>query len=230
MSSYSGAAWATRKDFENQEINLITNWPGSGREEGKTPTELFYEHDQIMWGHEVPAEADPVRWFKLLLLKDEDLDKDLQTSEFLCRARKMLRENQKTAIELIADYLRAFWSYVLETMIKARGAATIDLLQFHCVITVPAIWKGYARQRMEEAARKAGMLDDRPAGPTLLSFAPEPEAAALSTLCEPGRNVKPGDTYVICDAGGGTVVSSTCQIYLYYPLILTSKGSYHLYH
>jgi molecular chaperone DnaK (HSP70) len=59
---------------------------------------------------------------------------------------------------------------------------------------------------MQEAVQKAGILDDRDAGETKLSFAPEPEAAALSTLCEPGRRVNKGDTYIICDAGGGTVV------------------------
>jgi molecular chaperone DnaK (HSP70) len=82
----------------------------------------------------------------------------------------------------------------------------VDALRFHIVITIPAIWKGYARQGMEEAAKKSGILRRRPAGETTLSFAPEPEAAALSTLSEPGRKTKQGDVYMICDAGGGTVV------------------------
>lgn len=47
----------------------------------------------------------------------------------------------------------------------------------------------------------------RPAGKTTISFAPEPEAAALATISEQGYGVKAGDVYVICDAGGGTVVS-----------------------
>ena len=50
------------------------------------------------------------------------------------------------------------------------------------------------------------MLDERLAGDTRLSFAPEPEAAALSTLTEPGRKVHKNDVYLVCDAGGGTVV------------------------
>jgi hypothetical protein len=195
-------------DLESDQINLITSWPGTGREEGKAPTELFYEDSQIMWGYEIPADADPVRWFKLLLLKEEDLDENLRFSEFLLRGRKMLRENDKTAVGLIADYLRLLWKHILDTICKSRGESVVDALSFHVVITVPAIWKGYARQGMEVAARKSGILDPRPAGPTALTFAPEPEAAALSTLSEPGRKVKEGDVYVICDAGGGTVVSA----------------------
>ncbi|KAL6232783.1 hypothetical protein BDW75DRAFT_216790 [Aspergillus navahoensis] len=204
-TTYSGVAWATVADFASDQINLITSWPGTGREEGKAPTELFYEDDQIFWGYEIPGDADPVRWFKLLLVKDEDLSEETRSSEFLLRGRKMLKETGKTAIGLIADYLRLLWAHILESVIKSRGEYVIDALRFHVVITVPAIWKGYARQGMEEAARQAGILSSRSAGETMLSFVPEPEAAALSTLCEPGRRTQPGDVYVICDAGGGTV-------------------------
>jgi hypothetical protein len=194
-------------DFESEEINLITNWPGIGGEEGKAPTELFYEHGDVMWGYGIPADADPVRWFKLLLLQEEDLAPELRQSDFVLRARKMLRENNKTATDLIADYLKALWAHILNSIKKARSKTVIEALRFHVVITVPAIWKDYARTAMEEAAKKAGILDDRPAGSTTLAFAPEPEAAALATLCEKGRVAKKDDVFVICDAGGGTVVS-----------------------
>jgi molecular chaperone DnaK (HSP70) len=60
---------------------------------------------------------------------------------------------------------------------------------------------------MKEAADKAGILDDRLAGLTTLSFAPEPEAAALASLFESKPSIDAGDVFVICDAGEGTVVS-----------------------
>ncbi|KAI2620987.1 actin-like ATPase domain-containing protein [Hypomontagnella submonticulosa] len=204
-TTYSGVAWATIADFEKDQINLITSWPGCGREEGKAPTELFYEHDQTMWGYDIPADAEPIRWFKLLLLREEDLDPELRQAEYLLRAQKVLREHGKTATDLIADYLKCLWQHILHTIHKARGKSVVEGLTFHVVITVPAIWKGYARQGMEEAAKKAGILNPRPAGRTTLAFAPEPEAAALATICEPGRTINEGDVYVICDAGGGTV-------------------------
>lgn len=162
-----------------------------------------------MWGYEIPVDGDPIRWFKLLLLKDEDFDKELRSSEFILRGRRMLKENNKTAIEFIADYLRKLWQYTLEHINKARRESVVDALKFHVVIAIPAIWKGYARQGMEEAAKRSGILGRRPAGETTLSFAPEPEAAALSTLSEPGRKPKQGDVYMICDTGGGTVVRIT---------------------
>lgn len=193
-------------DFEGDEINLITSWPGSGREQGKAPTELYYEHDKVMWGYGIPPDATPVQWFKLLLLRDEDVDKELQQSDYYLRAKKMLRELNKTPTDLIADYLGALWRHTISIIHKSRSKTVVAALAFHVVITVPAIWKDYARAAMQEAMAKAGILQDRPAGPTTMSFVPEPEAAALMTLYEYGDLLRTDDVYVICDAGGGTVV------------------------
>ncbi|KAL3439592.1 hypothetical protein BDV09DRAFT_201719 [Aspergillus tetrazonus] len=204
-TTFSGVAWATPEHFEADQINLINAWPGTGREEGKAPTELLYDDEKIMWGYNIPGGADTVRGFKLLLLRDEDLTDDVKTSEFFLRAKKMLRDTGKTPVGLIADYLRALWQHTMDTINKALGDSVMDGLRFHVVITVPAIWKAYARQSMQDAAKRAGILKARKAGGTTLSFIPEPEAAALSTLCERGRRIKKGDVYVICDAGGGTV-------------------------
>lgn len=140
-------------------------------------------------------------------MREEDLTAELRSSEFLLRARKVARESQKTATDVIAGCLGASRGHILDTIHKARGKSVIDALTFHVVITVPAIWKDYARQAMYEAARKSSMLESRLAGPTTLAFAPEPEAAALASLCESGRNIKIGNVFLICDAGGGTVVS-----------------------
>ena len=204
---YSGAAWATIEDLESDQINFITTWPGYGREEGKAPTEAFYEHENFMWGYAIPPDADPIRWVKLLLLREDDIASELKGSESIIRGRKMLRECGKTATDVIGDYLGALWKHILETIYKACGKSVVEAMAFHVVITVPAIWKDYARQGMAEAARKAGILTARPAGPTTLAFAPEPEAAALATLCDGRRHFDAGDVFVVCDAGGGTVVS-----------------------
>ena len=194
-------------DFENNEINVITSWPDHGREEAKAPTKLLYEEGKVMWGFGVPHDADPVRWFKLLLLREEDLSDEIRQSDFVLKARKMLRETGKSATDLVADYLKGLWEHTLGTIYKTRTETVVDAYIFKVVVTVPAIWKGYARDAMEEAFEKAGILEDRPAGATTLAFAPEPEAAALVTLCEQERYMKPDDVYLICDAGGGTVVS-----------------------
>jgi len=118
----------------------------------------------------------------------------------------MLAETKKSATDVIADYLGGLWKHILATIQRARSKSVIDALAFHVVITVPAIWPDYARMAMTEAATKAGILNVRPAGLTKLTFAPEPEAAALATLWERAADLRIGDVYMICDAGGGTVV------------------------
>lgn len=60
-----------------------------------------------MWGYTIPLDADPIRWFKLLLLREDDLASELKRSEFILRGRKMLRESGKTATDIISNYLRA---------------------------------------------------------------------------------------------------------------------------
>jgi hypothetical protein len=204
---YSGVGWATKADFKNNQINFITSWPGTGREEGKVPTELCYTDDgEACWGYDVPPDKEPFRWFKLLLLNSEDLDPEVRESEFVTRAREMMKDHDHTAVELVADYLRLLWGHIMSTIERALGEIVVEVLRFHVVITVPAIWKGYARQAMVDAVGESGILDDREAGETSLIFAPEPEAAAISTLLEKGSGIRPGNVYTICDAGGGTVV------------------------
>lgn len=112
-------------------------------------------------------------------------------------------------IDLVADYLRLLWAHTMKMIEKSRGAQFLPALRFHIVISVPAIWKGYARQSMEEAAKMAGLLAPREIGKTRLSFVLEPEAAGMATLAEPEHCdlVQAGDVWLILDAGGGTVVS-----------------------
>ncbi|KAI0483753.1 hypothetical protein F4859DRAFT_473995 [Xylaria cf. heliscus] len=220
-TTYSGVAWATRVDWENKNINFITSWPGTGREEGKVPTELWYDDDeQVSWGYEVPTDANPFRWFKLLLLHPEDLDPELRESDFVVRARQMMKESGKTAVSLVADYLRLLWEHIMSTIERARGEAVVEALPIHIVLTVPAIWKCYARQSMENAAKRSGILNPRLAGATKLTFAPEPEAAALAALYEQGSGVRPGNVYIVCDAGGGTVDLISYKVQSIRPTVL----------
>ncbi|KAI0865570.1 hypothetical protein F4860DRAFT_256850 [Xylaria cubensis] len=221
-TTYSGVAWATKVDFDNNQVNLVTSWPGNGREEGKVPTELWYgdDEDEIAWGYDIPVDAERFRWFKLLLLRDEDIDMDIQGSSFLGQTRNMMNKSGKTAVDLVSDYMRLLWEHIMSMIERARGDSVVDGLPIHVVITVPAIWKGYARYAMKEAAMKSGILDFRWAGETKLTFAPEPEAAALPTLLEQGSGVRPGDVYVVCDAGGGTVDLISYKVQSTQPTVL----------
>ncbi|KAJ5603966.1 hypothetical protein N7537_006922 [Penicillium hordei] len=221
-TTFSGVSWVTVARFNKDDINVITDWPGTSNDEAKVPTRLSYENraKEPLWGFQVDNTGPAVQWFKLLLLKEEDMWKDLRESEQLIKVKKLLRDWGKTAEDCIADYLRALWRHTLKMIRKGHADYLIETLQFHVVLTVPAIWKDYARTAMQEAAKNAGILEYRSAGETTLILAPEPEAAALTALLEYGTNISPGEVYVICDAGGGTVDVITYKVVDTQPLEL----------
>jgi molecular chaperone DnaK (HSP70) len=187
-SRYSGVAWAWSGDPDN--VNIVTNWPTRGlnlshiRDDAKAPSALYYGAGETHWGHAIKEDEEPTRWFKLLLLKEEDLGEDVKASPFLLQARTKLSEQGITPERAVADYLARLWQHTLASMKRSRGALAVDGLPFKVVLTVPAIWKPYAHEKMRAAAQAAGILDRRSAGDTTFKLVSEPEAAALATLNE----------------------------------------------
>lgn len=207
ISRCSGVAWATAADFEQQKINSITEWPGNGRTECKVPTEICYgDGEEPLWGYDIPSDKARLQLFKLLLLESKDISSEMKSSPLIQQARDVLRNSGKTVVDVIADYLRLLWSHSEEILNETLGRTVVSGLPFHFVVTVPAIWKSYARGIMEEAVTK-GIMRPRLAGETYASFVSEPESAALATLLGRKHLIKQGQKYVVCDAGGGTVVS-----------------------
>lgn len=77
----------------------------------------------------------------------------------------------------------------------------------------------------------AGILNKRAGGvgDTVLTFVQEPEAAALATLKRiDGRcDIQDGDSFVVCDCGGGTVDLIAYKVNSTEPMAVTElvKGS-----
>ncbi|PHH86733.1 hypothetical protein CDD83_9820 [Cordyceps sp. RAO-2017] len=207
-TTYSGVSWAPAGSY----IQTISGWPsGSGpnNDKRKTPSALVYrsEGQPPVWGYRIPYEDVALRWFKLLLLDDEDIPAHVRDSEYLKEARRQLKQNNRHAGEVIADYLRELWKQGLQSIEQSVGKRRVSTSRFELVVTLPAIWPQYARKRMEAAVQSSGLLDYRKQGPTTLTFISEPEAAALATMEDfEGRvEFKKNDHFVVCDAGGGTV-------------------------
>ncbi|GAW12411.1 hypothetical protein ANO14919_017770 [Xylariales sp. No.14919] len=192
----------------------ITLWPASNYNEAdsdapKVPSRIAYTSTEaIAWGQQASDEQGSILWSKLLLLDDNDLQLHLKGSDHLKQARERLEKTDKDVVTVISDYLAKVWNHVLENITRARGRQFLNTRSFHVVVTVPAIWQEYARERMECAVRKAGILNKRPGcADTTHTFVSEPEAAALAAIN--GHNkydvLENGQTFVIADLGGGTV-------------------------
>lgn len=186
-------------------MNLITNWPVKGSQiasNDKVPSELCYHDNGELqaWGYTVPDTATAIAWVKLLLEPDYRIRTvpAAGSHEALIRAGK----SPETAV---SNYLTALWSFVLEQLRRKIGQDFERTFSIRVVLTCPAIWSDLAKHKTLSAAYAAGMPRTR------TTLVPEPEAAALAVLKERNdhRLLQNGDVVVVCDAGGGTVVSCT---------------------
>lgn len=156
----------------------------------------------MKWGFEYNKDEERYQWFKL----EQD---PKYKAEQLKRAYPPLTikpENAKQAKNLITQYLQLLRGHV-ETSIREsldhggkKASTLLKGVPWEYIITVPAMWPESAQSITEQCARDAGMAVHRP-----VKIIAEPEAAGIFALDqmsrEPGLDV--GDTFLICDAGGG---------------------------
>lgn len=179
-------AWTTSS--RPGHINIITNWDAVKNhcsDKEKVPSVIHYDDKgEVSWGYSVPEKTASLKfeWFKLCLLNEGDISKDIHNAAQIQASRKSLRESKKSVVDVISDYLRALWKHSIRNIRRAIGGQLVDISRFKVIATIPAIWPAYAQIRMLEAIEKAGILETRAAGDTILQFLTEPEAAALATI------------------------------------------------
>jgi len=196
-------------------ITVIKNWPNALQfYSEKASTTLAYEDGKLIaWGGKVKASHTTiVSYFKLGLQPEaikhyQGSVKSPDSSSlggFLNDSNwKHPNLPNKEPVDLAADYLKEIRDYVLkEALPKDFGESFLSNQSFKYVLTVPAIWSDKAKDLTKKAAVRAGIPGDD------LELITEPEAAALycSTLCHEA-DLKNGDRFLVCDAGGGTVVT-----------------------
>jgi molecular chaperone DnaK (HSP70) len=195
-------------------VVVIKAWPGASNAE-KIPTLLSYNTTPPTWGVKVkPADEPRIAHFKLGLQENVGEHYKKRKSSSSESTTSVLggyindpnwrhpRLPQKQAVDYTADYLTHVCQYVLkESLPRTYGKQFLQNQQMSYVITVPAIWSDKAKELTRQAAFKAGISRRK------LILITEPEAAALycATLCKE-VDLQEGDRFLICDAGGGTVV------------------------
>ncbi|KAF5693353.1 Hsp70 chaperone protein [Fusarium denticulatum] len=185
VNRYSGVAWAYSR--EPEDIEIVTSWESELNhcsDVEKAPTQIHYGHHNrdIKWGYGIPPEHEPLKWFKLLLLEPKDILQGTANSTQLKEALRLQGKAGKEPVEIVACFLQKIWDHSVESIRRTIGDDVMKRSNFQVVITLPATWPPYAEHRMKVAAKQAGILDPRPAGPTTLRFVSEPEAAALATI------------------------------------------------
>ncbi|KAK3683355.1 hypothetical protein B0T22DRAFT_246203 [Podospora appendiculata] len=201
-TTYSGVAWAETQRPDRR--LAITTWPVSksileGEYSDKVPTKLRYTGNKnIEWGFSIPVTAPSdqiVEWFKL------DLDPSLQSLGDTVASTAA--RGGHNVDKLVTDYMSALGDHLMYTIREKLGESVVKTTPLEFVVTVPAIWSDLAKEKTKKACQEATGLSATKSPIHLIS---EPEAAAIYALhgLDP-HGLKIGESFVICDAGGGTV-------------------------
>ncbi|KAK1760104.1 hypothetical protein QBC47DRAFT_408211 [Echria macrotheca] len=193
------------------------------------------EETTFRWGYEaheawgrsaahVDPNSKPLARFKLLL------DSSERTETIRTRLNETLDELKrrrviKHSLDVIVDFLTCLLRHA-KTEIENAGYD--ESYKREMVMCVPAIWTQKACRDMQDALAKAMVLAGFPGvdpdDDTIdnLFIVSEPEAAAAFVL-EEERGISPGDTFLLLDAGGGTVDANTYTVSTATPLRLTKE-------
>ncbi|KAK7744700.1 hypothetical protein SLS62_010119 [Diatrype stigma] len=146
-----------------------------------------------------------------------DLEPSLQPSSSSQRST-----NRYDALELVAEYLSKLGEHFLYTLRQKLGGAFVSKVPLEFILTVPAIWSDLAKSKTLIACQRAG----HPFQGRKITLVSEPEAAAIYTLhgLDP-HDLQVGDSFVICDAGGGTVDLISYTITTLQPILEIKEAS-----
>ncbi|KAG9649800.1 hypothetical protein KCU95_g15447, partial [Aureobasidium melanogenum] len=200
-TTHSGVSWAVKTKEGPPHIRVINDWPNPKAQNAtsdKVPTTISYlDRRPHRWGYQVGPQEQTFKWFKILLQTNHEYESRIGHVK---SASKFLEATGKTPEKMVGDYLNFLWTYTKEDISRHQGDNWEEIYSTHVVVTVPAIWNETAKERTLRAAKTAGI-------PGTISLVYEPEAAALAVLHAKAseESIQTGDTFVVCDAGGGTV-------------------------
>ena len=206
-------SWAWSDDVGVKDIKLITEWSGTGRSSNSTrtkvPSRICYDGSGS-WGYGIKSSAQAYSWTKLLL------DRQVKLAEFDDDNLRSIDPGLlalppgKSPEDVVADYLTKLYEHIMKHLEPKVMKSVLDVTDIDFWFSMPALWSDKAQAATRDAAKKAGFgsrNNDQ------IFMIREPEAAAISCLNEfiagtTTRIVAEGEGILICDCGGGTVVST----------------------
>ena len=204
-SSTAGYAYALKDENGNISKIYECKFKGAG-EKVKTLNEVIISdsNELIKYGYEIRDYMKLKQGGHLYQRIKMNLYKNLTEIESVNSSKSI---DIITLISIILEYLK---KHAIELILKqTKGFKEKNKIDYNeesdktrWVLTIPAIWDEKNKFFMMEAAKKAGIVDEKNKA---LFFALEPEAASYycSEELEIDNNIfkKP---YIICDLGGGT--------------------------
>ncbi|KAF3129560.1 hypothetical protein TWF703_008847 [Orbilia oligospora] len=224
-TTYSGVAYCDEKGAAEgtSGVQLITSWPGLAAHTAtneKVPSRIAYgtpPEPDIIWGNQIKHNTKASINSCMKLKLDERPAHIRHFLEVLTRgmagmdvkdedesSNEPLDHPSKTPVDMVADYLTKVREIAWDVLEQQYGKVLFSSMKKELVVTVPAVWSERAKDLTLRAVNRAEFNASR------ISLVSEPEAAAIYTLKDmregPSRDdIKVGDVFILCDAGGGTV-------------------------
>ncbi|KIW19845.1 hypothetical protein PV08_00420 [Exophiala spinifera] len=213
------------EDQQPEVQTIIVEWPNAEGEGGctsdKVPTELAFSGDCPKWGFQIDEDEQRYQWFKLGIDPKQQQQQAVSHLSIAYPSAKALppaSDPHHSPVELATTYLICIRRHVEKLLTLKLGKGVIDTTPICYTITVPAIWDDAAKARTQQCAKNAGMGDE-------VRIISEPDAAiiyAIDTM-DPHK-FQVGDTFVVCDAGGGTVDLIAYKIIALHPKVEISEA------
>ena len=187
---------------QQDQLATIDTWPvDQGSSQFKSaiavPTEILHEGIKVHWGFQIDSSKPRFQRFKL----DLNEKRGHQASYISITYPDRLEKSPsliKQATELTIDFLKKLYSHIQLYLENKYSRGLLNTTPIQYILTVPAVWSETAKQLTKDCARAAGFGDS-------IHLIIEPEAAVTHAITVLPSELKIGDTFVCCDAGGGTV-------------------------
>ncbi|TQV94208.1 Hsp70 family chaperone [Cordyceps javanica] len=187
--------------------HLLTSWgEGGDNTDGQVPTVLRYDNGEMsgpyVWGYRAQRFAERGEriheWFKLGLCDDFEQRRARESQLIKQFGSKTAKQPVKgrDCEKLVRDYLVGIKQAVDEKLGAIQSAVAMER---QYVISVPALWDYSEKEKTRACAERADMGEG-----SEITLIPESEAAGIWAI-KTMPSIEEGDTFVICDAGGGTV-------------------------
>jgi hypothetical protein len=217
--SGTGVAYTT---LNMKEPIVVRNWPGTDNKVGKVPTAICYREGQKgihSWGFECPSFGE----LESRQSVDEHFKLFLQPNA-LHKERQTTAEYHEDVQMWVFDYLKALNSHVVSQISDHLKLTDWTSTTVHYALSIPEIWDKTA---VDKAFRRVVMETGlgKPRSHSIEIELREAEAAAVYTAtqqqlnfeaedgegtfgsCNEGPDPQAAETILVCDCGGGTVVS-----------------------
>jgi molecular chaperone DnaK (HSP70) len=212
-TSRTGYAFALKenKKVADVGVNVQLTWPDMYEKYCKTVTQLLYDPSDkcIAWGYsaikrmtELTDELEErslgyvvVKYFKMALRDPNGVFRDPTTGR------------QFKVVDMITEYLSRLYAQIMSDVTEVTKK-TFKREEISWCLTVPAIWEDAQKEAMKVAAFRAKMIESVDVSDDDFLLVLEPEAAGVwcKVLQEANNDgFADGETFLVIDAGGGTI-------------------------